>query len=105
MELQATVGSLVKTGVDGDPLGLVTILNTKRYGQQLCMHQILDFLKLSSPTSEKTKLQQVITQHWHGQEGHDFPAFLTVFRVVVSGPSNGRRGLIAFASMHDQWTD
>ena len=58
--LQARVGSVIRTGEDGDPLGLITVLNTRRYAELQCMRQILGFLIQNAPTSEDgAKLQQV----------------------------------------------
>ncbi|KAK9867431.1 hypothetical protein WJX84_011170 [Apatococcus fuscideae] len=57
---QARVGSVIRTGEDGDPLGLITVLNTRRYAELQCMRQILGFLIQNAPTSEDgAKLQQV----------------------------------------------
>ena len=60
MNSQATVGSVIKTGEDGDPLGLVTVLNTQRYSGLQYMQQILEFLQHNAPTpTDASRLQQV----------------------------------------------
>lgn len=41
---QSTVGTVLKTAEDEDPIGMVTALPLRRYGSLACLNQILDFL-------------------------------------------------------------
>lgn len=54
LRLQSTVGTVVKSGDHGDPVGVLTALNTQRYKDAPCMRDIKAFI-LRHCTSESTK--------------------------------------------------
>ncbi|KAH7421642.1 hypothetical protein KP509_13G069000 [Ceratopteris richardii] len=46
---QPTVGTVIKTGEDESPLGVITVLNLGRYKGKSCLLNIYDFLKKNVP--------------------------------------------------------
>lgn len=69
---QSTVGTVVKTGEDEDPVAVMTVLNTQRYKQLECMQQIRAFLEARLPEGElRQQLSKVGGGCWagHGELG------------------------------------
>lgn len=61
---QATVGTVIKTGEDESPIGVVTALNIGRYKDKSCMQSIYQFLKSNcSAKSDATELEAVFEKH------------------------------------------
>lgn len=60
MAPQSSVGTVVKAGDEEDPIGLLTVLNTRYYSELQSLLQIRDFLLQHCPNEEvKTALQAV----------------------------------------------
>lgn len=57
---QSAVGTVVRTGEDEDPIGVMTVLNTLQHQQQAFMSQIKNFmLARCKDTAVKEKMKKV----------------------------------------------
>lgn len=54
---QSTVGTVIKTGEEESPIGVITALNLGRYKDSSCMKSVYEFLKKKNP--EVTELEAV----------------------------------------------
>ena len=65
--LQSSVGTVVKSGEDEDPIGVASVLNLHRYRDLECLQQIAAYLtEHCSDTKLKQQLTAVGTIQWVG---------------------------------------
>eukprot|EP00250_Pteridium_aquilinum_P019415 c24424_g1_i1 orf=509-1402(+) len=58
---QSSVGTVIKTGEDESPIGVITALNLGRYKDKSCMQAVFNFLKIN--VSDATELEAIFDKH------------------------------------------
>ena len=51
--LQSSVGTVVKSGDHGEPVGVLTVLNTHRYKALQCLKEIKSYILKNCKSAEK----------------------------------------------------
>ena len=60
--VQATVGTVIKTAEDEDPLGVISVLNIQSHQLLKPLQQLKSFLQSKCPQGEQSQFQEVRMQ-------------------------------------------